>query len=125
MLYDIEFTRIDDEHLLIKYVFSRNMPFHAMHKHLEKVEESTLYNMLSEKYKVAYQGVQREQVAPKVVTEDVFLVDDVDPAEIIAAIKERQNEKTKESDINKMFKDLMTDEMFGDMFENIKGKDRP
>ncbi len=64
MLYDVDFVKIDDENLVIKYIFSHRTPTQVINREMQRVEVTKLYRMLNKTYNVAYSAVVREEYVP-------------------------------------------------------------
>ena len=64
MLYDVDFVKIDDENLIIKYIFSDKTPTQVINREMQRVEVTKLYRMLNKTYNVAYSAVVREEYVP-------------------------------------------------------------
>ena len=72
MLLDIEVDHIDEENVIIKYVWDKHkaMPT-RVHKAMEAVEDSKIYRILSKRYSVAYAAVYREQLPPSMTDDQI------------------------------------------------------
>jgi len=84
MLYDVDFVKIDDENLIIKYIFSDNTPPQVINREMNRVEVTKLYRMLSKTYNVAYSAVVREEYVPS----DALSDEDVEAAMMRIADRE-------------------------------------